>query len=242
MGIVESGFTSSASGSEQITYGTDISSTWGFIGWSGTITGVTCTEYRDGSYYDSYTLISSKSCVDSRAEWGLYGATFNFNYGAAYCTTKFVMNISTTLGNSVFTYEYIMVNPTVTAPTNLQIVQNSDGTFTASWNASTGSNGSGSVYYRLWNYTDGEALGSRTTSTSATYNIPCYGEAIQFRVQATYNGASSSSDGSVSAYSSVVTATFTDTLPVIFNGTQLTKIIYNGTTISSLVYNGTKLF
>lgn len=32
------------------------------------------------------------------------------------------------------------------------------------------------------------------------------------------------------------------TLPVIFNGTQLTKMIYNGTTISSLVYNGTKLF
>lgn len=242
MGIVESGFTSSASGSEQITYGTDISSTWGFIGWSGSITGVTCTEYRDGSYYDSYTLISSKNCVDSRVEWGIYEATFAFNYGVAYCTTKFVMNISTTLGNSVFTYEYIMVNPTVDAPTNLQITQNSDGTFTASWDPSTGRNGSGSVYYRVWSVADGEALSSRTTSTRATCTIPSYGVELEIRVQATYNGASSSSDGSVSAYSSVVTTTFTDKLPVWYNGTQLTKIIYNGTTISSLVYNGEKLF
>lgn len=33
-----------------------------------------------------------------------------------------------------------------------------------------------------------------------------------------------------------------DTLPVIYNGTRLTKLVFNGTTVKSLVYNGTRLF
>lgn len=122
MSIVESGFVSSSSGSERIAYGADISGSWGFIGWSGQITDVYCEEYRNGSYYDAYTLISSKSCVDSRAEWGLYPSTFSFNYGAAYVTTRLVMYITTTLGDAVFTYDYVMVgnctppsNPTLSA-------------------------------------------------------------------------------------------------------------------------------
>lgn len=33
-----------------------------------------------------------------------------------------------------------------------------------------------------------------------------------------------------------------DTLPVIYNGTRLTKLVFNGTAVKSLVYNGTRLF
>lgn len=135
MSIVESGFVSSSSGSEQIAYGADISGSWGFIGWSGQITDVYCEEYRNGSYYDEYTLISSKSCVDSRAEWGLYPSTFAFNYGAAYTTTKLIMNITTTLGNAVFTYDYIMVG-NCTPPSNPQLsVSETTGSATLSWTA-----------------------------------------------------------------------------------------------------------
>lgn len=109
MSFVNQGFVGSASGSRRISYGANISGTWGFIGWNGTITDVTCEEYHNGSYYSSYTLISGKSCVDSRAVWGLYGGTFDFNYGAATSTVKLVMTMTTTVGTAVFTYEYQMV-------------------------------------------------------------------------------------------------------------------------------------
>ncbi len=40
----------------------------------------------------------------------------------------------------------------------------------------------------------------------------------------------------------ILRGTEDDTLPVIFNGTQLTKLIYNGTTVQHLIYNGKQLY
>lgn len=40
----------------------------------------------------------------------------------------------------------------------------------------------------------------------------------------------------------ILRGTEDDILPVIFNGTQLTKLIYNGTTVEHLIYNGQQLY
>ena len=98
--------------------------------------------------------------------------------------------------------------PTVTAPGAPTIVQNSDGTYTASWTAATGSYGTGNVYYQLWSLTDGLALSSRSLSTSVILPISTYGQALQYKVRATYGGASSTADGYAESFSSSTTYTF----------------------------------
>lgn len=66
------------------------------------------------------------------------------------------------------------------------------------------------------------------TSTAGEYYAP-----------ATTTGAGSAANAAGWARITYVKA---DTIPVIFNGTRLTKIIYNGVTVGSLIYNGTKLY
>lgn len=141
-----------------------------------------------------------------------------------------------------FTIVYEEIPATVTDPTNLKIVQKDNGTFTASWDASTGRNGSGSVEYALWRADRDLMVSDKTTGLEVTCDIPQYNVALQYYVIAYYSG--------VTASSSSVTVTFTDKLPVWYNGTQLTSItvVKNGvpTKITSLtvVKNGTstKLF
>ena len=140
------------------------------------------------------------------------------------------------------TINYTEVTPTVTAPTNLQIVQNDNGTFTARWDVSVGTNGSGDITYQLWRYDDDLSVSDKTTSLSVTCNISAYNVALQYYVIAYYSGTT--------APSLPVTVTFTDKLPVWLNDTQLTSItvVKNGvsTKITSLtvVKDGvsTKLF
>lgn len=88
---------------------------------------------------------------------------------------------------------YTEVIPTLGTPAAPTITQNNNGTYTASWNAVSASNGSGSVQYRLWSVTDGLALSSYSTSTSTTLNIGTYDYAFQFKVQATYSGLTTNS-------------------------------------------------
>lgn len=90
--------------------------------------------------------------------------------------------------------------PTLGTPAAPTITQNNNGTYTASWSAVSASNGSGSVQYRLWNVSDGIALSSYSTSTSATLNIGAYNYALQFRVEATYSG--------LTTYGATATKTF----------------------------------
>ena len=104
--------------------------------------------------------------------------------------------------------EVKVVLGTLTKPGTPSIKQNSDGTFTASWTAATGSNNSGQVYYRLYDVSTSTYLTERSTSLSATVAIPAYGSAQTYRVMATYGNASASANGDITVWSSDVTYTF----------------------------------
>ena len=122
------------------------------------------------------------------------------------------------------TYYVTFASPSVTAPGTPTITQNNDGTFKASWSASTGSNGSGSVTYQLWNVTDGIAVSSSSTSTNVNLDIPIYGTAIQYKVIATYSGKT--------ANSSTVTKTFTKPALSAPTNVKLSAATGESTTIS----------
>lgn len=173
------------------------------------------------TYSAYFTVLSGGSYINlGSSSIQVYG----YNYRtSSYADLSYIDNIETILSNGIsglrmtddggyfkgykpsgdmhmeINYEYAL--PSVTAPGTPTITQNNNGTFTASWSAATGSNGSGSVTYQLWNVTDGMAASSSSTSTNVTLDIPIYGTAIEYRVVATYSGAT--------ANSSTVTKTFT---------------------------------
>lgn len=91
---------------------------------------------------------------------------------------------------------------TVTTPTISSITQNNNGTYTIKWNACTGSNGSGSVTYGVYDDTAGGYLSQSVSGTSYTGNIPAYGTTRQYSVIAYYSGISSN-------WSSIKSTTFT---------------------------------
>lgn len=79
-------------------------------------------------------------------------------------------------GYAEITVEYEPpASPTLTTPGTPTITQNSNAaTFNISWSAATGSNGSGSVTYRVWQVGTGD-VSSAATSRSRTLPIPGYG-------------------------------------------------------------------
>lgn len=105
---------------------------------------------------------------------------------------RVIKGTSSAYGTLTITYTEVI--PTLGTPAAPTITQNDNGTYTASWNTVSASNGSGSVQYRLWSVTDGLALSSYSTSTSTTLNIGAYDYAFQFKVQATYSGLTTSSE------------------------------------------------
>lgn len=105
--------------------------------------------------------------------------------------SRVIRGTSSAYGTLNITYTEVI--PTLGTPAAPTITQNNNGTYTASWNAVSASNGSGSVQYRLWSVTDGLALSSYSTSTSTTLNIGTYDYAFQFKVQATYSGLTTNS-------------------------------------------------
>ena len=119
-----------------------------------------------------------------------YGYPYEFKVRATYdgASSSYEGNLESWSNKITYTF----TQPTVTKPGKPTIVQNNDGTFKASWTAATGSNGTGSVKYQL--YYGSTAIGSSTTSTSVTANIPGYGTAYSFTVKATYAGVSATSD------------------------------------------------
>ena len=112
------------------------------------------------------------------------------------------------LRNGTATLEVEYDSATLSAPGTPTIKQNYDGTYTASWAAATGSGGTGNVYYQWWDVTNGGYWSNWSTATSVTLKVPSYGEEYEFRVRASYDGASSSSAGSVESWSSIISKTF----------------------------------
>lgn len=101
--------------------------------------------------------------------------TVNGYYGALTCT---------------ITYE----TATVSAPTNITVVQHpTNGTCTLSWSAATGSGGSGTVTYGVYNVSDGLWIDSNISSTSYTMDIPIYNYTFTYKVYAFYSTASAAS-------------------------------------------------
>lgn len=147
-------------------------------------------------------------------------------------------------------YYWKIASPSVTAPGTPTITQNNDGTFKASWSASTGSNGSGSVTYQLWNVTNGIAASSSLTATSVTLDIPIYGTAIEYKVVATYSGKTSSSGiatktftkPSLSTPTNVkLSATTGESTTISWTASSITATAVSGSIIYSIRKNGTEI-
>lgn len=81
----------------------------------------------------------------------------------------------------------------LTSPSNLALYQLTSGQYFLSWNASTGSNGSGDVTYTVWSVSDGEPIADVGTNTYYLANIPGYDYYYEYRVVASYSGVSANS-------------------------------------------------
>lgn len=170
-----------------------------------TTTSTSSTESMPSSGYQSYSFQSGSAYVwrysSSRTYCQLSGcdfanqsstSAFNSNYVYAkvrlntnFSGTTYIMGVSVTV-----TYS----EASVTTPTGLTLTQNNNGTYTLSWNASTASGGSGSIYYRVWSITDGYEM-QYSTSRTYTASIPAdYSYYFEWRVTAHYSGVSSPSN------------------------------------------------
>lgn len=87
------------------------------------------------------------------------------------------------------------IEPSLIAPSNLVISQHeTNGTYTLSWDAAIGTNGTGDITYQVWSASDQEPLTDEITATSYTANIPGYDYYFEYRVYAYYSGLTKSSD------------------------------------------------
>ena len=148
------------------------------------------------------------------------------------------------------TITYTEVNPSLGTPAAPTITQNNNGTYTATWSAVTGSNGSGSVQYRLWSVSDGLALSSYSTSRSVTLDIGAYGTALQYRVQATYSGLTKNgttttktfTKPSLSTPSGVkLSAATGETTTLSWSASSITATAVSGSITYSIRKNGTQI-
>lgn len=114
--------------------------------------------------------------------------------------------------------------PSVSTPTNVTIAQHpTNGTYTISWDPCTGSGGSGSVTYQIWNVSDGLTEVSGLTSTSYTASLPGYGYYYEYKVYAIYSGTSSAASSVVGFYANTP----------LFEGTDsITQIGTSGTSVT----------
>lgn len=90
---------------------------------------------------------------------------------------------------------FVAHRTSVTAPTNVIIVQNTLKTYTISWSPSYGSYGNPNdkVTYTIWSVSDGSPLAQGLTNTSVVLNISVYNVRLEFRIYAYYGSASSQS-------------------------------------------------
>lgn len=156
----------------------------------------------------------------------------------------------TSSATGTLTINYTEVNPSLGTPAAPTITQNNNGTYTATWSAVTGSNGSGSVQYRLWSVSDGLALSSYSTSRSVTLDIGAYGTALQYRVQATYSGLTKNgttttktfTKPSLSTPSGVkLSAATGETTTLSWTASKVTATAVSGSITYSIRKNGTQI-
>lgn len=156
----------------------------------------------DGSYVNTTNWQTSRTYTASIPSTGSYNIAVEATYNNASSTTAGTLSMLSDTTTVTLTVGSL-TNPG--APT---IVQNNDGTFTASWTAATGTGSTGSVYYMLYNVTTSQYVSSRITDTRVTLNVPGYGTTYTYRVFATYGGASASINGSFTANSNNTSVTF----------------------------------
>ena len=156
----------------------------------------------DGSYVNTTNWQTSRTYTASIPSTGSYSIAVEATYNNASNTTAGTLSMLSDTTTVTLTVGSL-TNPG--APT---IVQNNDGTFTASWTAATGTGSTGSVYYMLYNVTTSQYVSSRITDTRVTLNVPGYGTTYTYRVFATYGGASASVNGSFTANSGNTSITF----------------------------------
>lgn len=119
---------------------------------------------------------------------------------------------------------------TPSAPT---ITQNANGTFSASWSAVTGSNGSGSVTYELWERNSGGLVKSAGTSLSVSgIDIPTYGTSIEYYVVAYYSGLTRAGTGTKKTFVVPTISTPTNVALSVATG-ESTTISWTASSISN---------
>lgn len=150
----------------------------------------------NGSWYSIYS--GSRTMKKSDSDFGMSG-TFSStvsNLLKSYPIDEVTIynsgtrDIKGTSGATGWmTIYYTEVYPSLGAPGAPSITNNGNGTFKASWSASSYSNGSGSPTYELWNRTDGSKIASAGSATSlSSVSIPSYGSQIEYYVVASYSG------------------------------------------------------
>lgn len=86
------------------------------------------------------------------------------------------------------------IEPSLIAPSNLVISQHeTNGTYTLSWDAAIGTNGTGDVTYTVWSISDNEPIENVGTNTYYLANVPGYDYYYEYRVVASYSGVNANS-------------------------------------------------
>ena len=167
-------------------YSISFNHTYLYANYSGNVTMEWDLDFKiGGSWYTVYsgTKTMSKSNSNFNSSGSLSSTVANaFKNGSitevAVTQTGNRQIKGSSSGSATLTINYDEVQPTLGTPAAPIITQNNNGTYTASWNAVSASNGSGSVQYRLWSVSDGLALSSYSTATSVTLNIGAYDYAL----------------------------------------------------------------
>ena len=121
--------------------------------------------------------------------------------------------------------------PTLTTPSAPTLRQNNDGTYTASWNGSSLSGATATVYYVLWDATNGGLIQDGITGTSVTRDIASYNTTLRYRIGA-YYGNSSYWSASAEAWSGSTSAAFTQPSISTPTGVSINPTEGEATTIS----------
>ena len=195
-------------------YSISFDHTYLYANYSGNVTMKWDLDFKiGGSWYTVYS--GSKSMSKSNSNFNSSGSLSStvanaFKNGSitevAVTQTGSRVIKGSSSGSGTLTITYDEVQPTITTPSISSITQNNDGTFTIKWNACTGSNGSGSVYYGVYDDTAGGYLrdiyDNPITATSYTGSIPAYGTTREYSIIARYSGV-------LSSWSSIKSTTFT---------------------------------
>lgn len=172
---------------------------------SKTSTQTSNAETRPSSGYNSYSFQSGTAyvwryntsrtyCQVDNCAFGNTSSTSAFNSNYLYVKLRFNSDFSGTTYIKDISVTVTYSEASVTTPTGLTLTQNNNGTYTLSWNASTASGGSGSIYYKVWSITDGYEM-QYSTARTYTASIPAdYSYYFEWRVTAHYSGVSSPSN------------------------------------------------